>query len=484
VGRDTISKPMRSPNPSIRRRLLIGIILAVSVATLTGSLVIYFSQQKVLTQQLDEQLFSTAELLTIEVELEDGKPYQEWLAHIMANELRQEKDLIQVWEISSGKTFKSPALGSFDLPKIHGELNQNIIKNVDLPGGREGRALGVKILPSYDEHATNPIEGIDDMEHIFVVALETKSLHRALTHLHQTLICVVIATIFITAVSIFWTIRLSLIPIQDLSQQLQERQTDRLGNPVAISDNFPKELKNLAVQYNSLLQRIEGVRNRERDFSTHAAHELRTPLAGIQATLEQALAGQRDSEDYNHRIKNALTISKEMARLVTHLMRFSRLQSGTQKVIVEEINLHELIEATMLGYSKKAKVRGVQIDFQLASSTFLRKTDEDLIRIIFTNLCDNAVSYAKENSTIQLRTFDQDGSFTFSISNSSAVALPDNLDRLFEPFYRIDQARTGDDRHAGIGLSLCREIANTLALEIKASAPDQQNFQIQVSFKN
>ena len=483
MGRDTTSKPMRLLNPSIRKRLLLGTILAIASVTLTGSIVVYFSQQTVLTRQLDDQLLASADLLTIEVEMENGKPFQEWLLAIEANKLRKEKDLIQVWDISTGETFKSPALGTFNLPKISGELNQNIIQEVDLPGGRKGRALGVKILPSFDENTNTPPESREGLEQIFVLALETKALHHALTHLRQTLIWVVVATISLTALSIFGIVRQSLVPIRELSRRLEKRKANRLGNPVVISNDFPEELRGLITQYNSLLERIEGVRARERDFSTHAAHELRTPLAGIQATLEQTLAGQHDAADYKHRIQKALTISKEMAKLVTHLMRFSRLQSGTQKVILEEINLHELIEATVLGSSGKMNTKGLKIDLQLSSSTFLRKTDEDLVRILFTNFCDNAISYAEENSTIHLRTFDKKNAFIFLISNRSAVTLPDKLDRLFEPFYRIDQARGGEDRHAGIGLSLCREIANTLDVQIEASAIDSRVFQIQVIFQ-
>ena len=114
-----------------------------------------------------------------------------------------------------------------------------------------------------------------------------------------------------------------------------------------------------------------------------------------------------------------------------------------KKVIIEEINLHELIEATILGYSEKARARGLQIDHNLSATTFLQKTDEDLVRILFSNFFDNATSYAEANSSIKVQTVDREGAFVLSISNHSAAALPANLDRLFEPFFRIDQARGG-----------------------------------------
>ena len=418
---------MQALKPSIRRHLLVGTILAVAFATLTGSLVIYLSQRGVLTEQVDDRLRATAELLTIEIEFEDGKPYQEWLVHILENEVRSEKDLIQVWSLKSGQTFKSPALADFDLPQLHGELNQAIIQSVTLPGGKEGRALGIKVLPSIDEKIAPPPGALDGLEHIFVIALETKDLRHALRELRQTLTWVVCTTIALTALSIFWTVRRSLVPIQEISNRLRQRETDRLGNPVTISEDFPEELRDLVTQYNGLLLRIDGVRNRERDFSSNVAHELRTPLAGIQSTLEQALFGQHDAEDYDRRIKQALSISKQMTRLVANLMRFSKLQSGAQKVLVEEINLHELIEATWLGHSEKCASRRLTTRWHLKSTVFLQKTDEDLARILITNLFDNAVSHAEKDSTIEIMTDDHHGHFIFSISNRPATNLPADL---------------------------------------------------------
>jgi two-component system sensor histidine kinase QseC len=473
---------MPSLTPSIRRRLLVGTILSVAFATLTGSVIIYLAQHKSLTGQLDDRLRATADLLTIEIELEDGEPYQEWLVHILDNEVRKKTDLIQVWGINSGETSRSPALGNHDLPRFHAELNQPVIQNVDLPGGRKGRALGIMVLPSYAEEETITPTSLDGLEQIFVIALETKDLRHDLRELRQTMTWVFFVTLLLAAISIIYTVKKSLVPIKDLSRRIQDRQTDSLGNPVTIPEDFPAELREMIAQYNGLLLRIEGVRTRERDFSTHAAHELRTPLAGIQATLEQAASGQYEPGDYVKRINQALAISKQMARLVTHLMRFSRLQSGTEKVILEEVNLHELIEATWEAHLGQRRDRNLDADWQLASKHFLQRTDEDLARILLTNLVDNAISYAEEGSRISLRTFDQNGNFVFVISNRSATSLPEDLDRFFEPFYRVDKARNADDHHAGIGLSLCREIAKNLHAEIAASTFENGDFCVTVTF--
>ncbi|MDA7882479.1 ATP-binding protein, partial [Akkermansiaceae bacterium] len=436
---------------------------------------------KSLTHQLDNHLHVAADLLTIEVELEDGKPYQEWLVHINDNNVRKARDLIQVWEIASGETFKSPALGSHNLPKISGELNEHIIQDVMLPDGKKGRALGVLILPSYQEDQ-NPLHSNEGMEHIFVVALETSELEEALDKLQQTLALVAVTTLVLSALAIFITIRKSLVPIADLENQLRVRQEEQLGKEITIAENFPDELRGLVSEYNNLLTKIEGVRARERDFSTHAAHELRTPLAGIRATLEQALSASRETNDYKERITTALSISRDMTGLVSHLMRFSRLQSGTHPLVVEEINLHELLEATWWGYAERADQRGLRIDWELQADNPALNSDENLVRVLLSNFFDNAVSYSKEKGTITVRTHQENGHLIMSISNDPIADLPEDLDRIFEAFYRVDKARKLEDGHSGIGLSLCRAIARSLDAEISAHIGENKVFQIVVTF--
>lgn len=474
---------MNRHNPSIQTRLLTGTVLAVALTILGGFFLIYEIQKESLTKVIDEELKALIDLQKIEVEIDDGKVTQEWLDHIYQDPIKTQRDLIQVWEAGEAgteKTFKSPALGDFDLPKIHGELNQYVITDIELPDGRKGRAIGVLILPKNDLKA--PVASLSGMEHIMVLSLETGGLKGVLRHLRQAMTWIFAITLILCVLAIVWTIKRSLKPILALENRLETREIKQLDQPIVIPTDFPRELHGLVSKYNRLLSRIEKVRIRERDFSTHAAHELRSPIAGIQATLEQAVSDIRDPQDYQTRIRRALGVAHEMGHLVNHLMRFAQLQNGTHPMMLEQINLHEILEATWSGKNDKAEKKQLQPRWELNSLGEVKRVDERLVRIFFSNLCDNAMSYAEPGTEITLSTHDQGNDLVLEVTNHSSAALPDDLEKLFEPFYRIDKARIAHEGHAGVGLSLCREIAHALGAEITLSSPFPRQFSVQVIF--
>jgi two-component system, OmpR family, heavy metal sensor histidine kinase CusS len=470
-------------NTSISRRLFIGTILAFAITTIAGSFFINHVQRVALTNQLDNQLRDSAALQTIEIEIEDEKPVQEWLGHIEENPLRAERDLIQVWDLHHQQTYRSPALGENNLPMLHAALDEYVIQNITLPNGKSARALGVKILPAYDE--SEPLidaENYSHLEHVFVIALETTELEETLTRLRNTMVLVTFATLLLCIITIAYTIKRSLIPLAILEEKIQTRETRQLGAAITISEDFPSELRGLVTEYNALLKRIEGVRIRERDFSTHAAHELRTPLAGIQATLEQAIAIPREPLGYIQRIEKSLAITKSMKGLISSLMQFSRLQSENISLHLERLNFHHLLEATWESYSEIAAENGVKALQNLSSDQSTRMGDEKIIQILFSNLIGNAVAYSAAGSLITIATADRANALELVITNQTQSPLPVDLDHLFEPFVRLQRSSGTGNGHSGIGLSLCREIAINLNAEISLHSPQPTTFEVRITF--
>jgi signal transduction histidine kinase len=140
-----------------------------------------------------------------------------------------------------------------------------------------------------------------------------------------------------------WLVKSSLRPIGVVEQKLSQLDAHDPRGAFAIPRQIPRELEPLVEKYQALLERIGLARLRERDFSANAAHELRTPLAGIQATLEQTLAQERSGEEYRRRVEKTLLITGRLRILVGHLLRFSRLQNGTEKTTIAEVEVTELM---------------------------------------------------------------------------------------------------------------------------------------------
>ena len=149
-------------------------------------------------------------------------------------------------------------------------------------------------------------------------------------------------------------------------------------------------------------------------------------------------------------------------------------------LLLERVDFHEPLDTAWKELSKKAKSRKIEVDWQLKSENFIQENDEELLRIMVSNLIDNAASYAAEGSPVTIRTQDQDGHFILSVSNPLPDKLEEDHERFFEPFYRADKVRTNDEGHSGIGLSLCREIALTIGATIEIAPTDEQTFEARV----
>jgi|GEM_PF-571839 len=477
---------------SIRRRLTFGTSLLLSVIFLIGSVVIYQGVRGSLYSQLDEQLHTSLSLMILEVEIVGDRVENEWLEDLGKDALRIEREYVQTWDVVTGFTKRSPALDGEDLPKIFGDLEEEITRDVILEGsGKKLRAVGITIYPKINNDNDNDNDDDDnkdatisafDHPHIVVMAFETKAIERTLSHLFRTLLVGLIAAISVCVFGGYYFVRSSLRPLKKLEQDLAQVDINDPHALINAPDEFPEELTGLVEKYRDLLDRIGRVRVRERDFSANAAHELRTPLAGIQATLEQTLALDRSGEDYRRRVGTSLKIAIGMRSLVDRLLHFSRLQNGTETAEMVEVNLNETVDERLCSLERKISGRELKVEKLFGRDDLVVVSDQSLLRILVGNLVDNAVSHAEEKSTIRIELIGDDvGGKLIIINTLFGMDVPD-MDRIFEPFYTEDEAHFADSEHSGLGLALSREIATFLKLGFQVSADAKKGFFVEVDF--
>lgn len=465
---------------SISRRLTIGTSLLLSAIFMIGSVVIYQGVRESLYSQLDEQLHTGLSLMMLEVEIVGNEIENEWLEDLKRDAIRTEVEYVQTWDLATGVTRRSPALGTEDLPQISGDSEEEITRDVLLEGsGKKLRAIGVKIYPEIE---SNPMIDPLDHPHIMVMAQETKVIDRALGHLFRTLLTGLIAAIAVCVFGGYYFIRSSLRPLKKLEADLAKVDINDPHGLFDAPEKFPEELRGLVEKYRDLLVRIGQVRVREREFSANAAHELRTPLAGIQATLEQTLALERSGGDYRRRVGTSLEITSGMRRLVDRLLRFSRLQNGTETAEVVEINVNEIVDERLCELDKKIVARELKIEKYFEANDLIVRSDYSLLRILVGNLIDNAVSHVEERSPIRIELIASNPGGKLVVSNPLSEAKIPNMARIFEPFYTEDEAHSADSGHSGLGLSLVREIATFLRLGLEIRTDSEQGFVAKVTF--
>lgn len=460
-------------SPSMRRALLFRCGIGVGTLLCFLSTAIYLLVRHSLYLEMDKSITQTAALLGNQVELENDKVTFEWQEGLGSNETLILEGLFQFWDDHTGETTRSPALKSADLPEFHGTGGSPLIKNIKLPNGHRGRAVGLEIHPFVlpEEMARMRQLGkvIDpkSLTYTLVVAGDIEPIYSTLGHLRYVLASGTLLTLALVFTLIDQVIRISLRPIDELTRQMNERAEHQLDSALTVPGELPAELTGLAKNFDSLLARVAATRQRERDFIRHAAHELRTPIAGLRATTDLALSQPRDAAAYAAHLETCRETAIHLGDLVKRLSSLARIGQPSRPATAEIIDFENLLDERLRSFMPAFEKRGLKITRTRSQSPQLALGDITLARIVLNNLLDNAASYAPADSEILIRTGQAGGRVEISVSNP-AEDLPDDPERLFEPLFRRESSRHDAESHLGIGLTLSLDAANSMGGALQA----------------
>jgi signal transduction histidine kinase len=461
-------------SPSIRRSLLMRCGIGVGALLCALSLTIYLMVRQSLYREIDQSITQTAALLANQVEFENDEVIFEWQEGLGTNNTLILDGLFQFWDDTSGKATRSPALQSRDLPKFQGRNGSPLVQNIHLPDGKRGRAVGLRVLPFIlpEEMVKMQTRGkiIDpkSMPHTLVVAENLEPLHRTLDQLRYVLLSGSLLTLALGFTLIDHVGRITLVPIDELSRQVRERTEHQLDSALELPGTLPTELAGLAGNFDSLLARVATIRQRERDFIRHAAHELRTPIAGLHATTELALSKARDASEYAAYLTSCRKTAEELGALVNRLSALARIGSqSASPVKFEIINPSELIDELLPPFQAIAGKRGIPIKVDPCDPALRIIGNRALCRIILNNLLDNATSYTPDQGSIRIRCESTAKQINITVSNPAAN-LMESPERLFEPLFRGEGSANESGGHLGIGLALSLDAVNAMGGTLKA----------------
>jgi two-component system heavy metal sensor histidine kinase CusS len=217
-------------------------------------------------------------------------------------------------------------------------------------------------------------------------------------------------------------------------------------------------------QLNGLMERIGGAFEREQAFASDAAHELRTPLAGLRATLELALSRPRENESLRATAEQSLEITLEMEALVATLLDLARVSALTRRP-AQAVDLAALLQTRWSAHASAAEKRGLRLEVHVPAEARV-ETDAALLGRVLDNLVENAVAYAASSSPVEV-VVETGGTqelagWRLSFTNRVQDPDPQLAERALQAFWRADGSRSDTGRHAGLGLPLCRRIVETL----------------------
>ena len=459
--------------PSIRRWLLFRSSVAIAALLLALGIAIYFTVKQSMMLALDDSISQTAALLANQVELENEAVIFEWQEGLATNTTLTASGLFQFWDEQTGITTRSPALALADLPKFCGEDHVALKRNIRLPNGQRGRAIGLRIHPFVIPAEMARMQKVgrvidpNNRTFILVVAGDAEPLYQTLNRLRWILAAFLMFSLAVGFFIIARVVRLALKPIKHLEKQVKNRNESQVDRALDLPAHVPAELIGLTENFNRLLGRVAGVREREFNFVRMVAHELRTPIAGLRATTELALSKNRETHEYHEQLTLCHQTAIELNELINRLSSLAKLGQGNAMESLVKFDLVELLGGCVSPFIPRFEAQNLRSEYVPFGEPLLVRGDPFLARMILNNLLDNALAYTCPQGEILIRHENTAKATLIQISNSTRCP-PDQTDRWFEPLFRTNPSRQDAARHLGIGLTLSLNAANAMGWTLLA----------------
>ena len=287
----------------------------------------------------------------------------------------------------------------------------------------------------------------------------------------------VIATtiiILLSSVCTYFLTKKTLTPLQKLTSEVSQIQAQNLSTQLAVP-NSKDEIAQLTSSFNEMLARLDNAFSTQKQFSAHAAHELRTPLAVLQTNLE---VFEKKQEPEMVEYRQLFTMIKEqtarLSQLVGTLLDMTNLKSVPR---TDHVSLEELVDEVFCDLDPVAEKAGISIHFDDSSSqdlhTDVHTPDASalnnnirnitgsyvlLYRAVY-NLVENAIKYNRPNGSVTVSVKEKNGQAMILVKDTGIGISPENQKKIFDPFFRVDKSRSRAMGGAGLGLALVDSIA-------------------------
>lgn len=246
----------------------------------------------------------------------------------------------------------------------------------------------------------------------------------------------------------------ALRPIREFSDKIEEVQAQNLSDS-RIEENNVKELNQLGISYNKMLERLSEAFEIQRQFTANAAHELRTPLALMQVQLDLYNSASHPGNDADtlQTIKMVTEQNDKLNRMVKTLLDMSELQTvgRDDKIILDAIVEEILADLEPLAVEKNIKLIGKCEDATMIGSDIL------IYRLVY-NLVENAIKYNHPLGQVTVTAYQRNKHVYLSVEDTGSGIPKELRERVFEPFFRVDKSRSRELGGVGLGLAFVREI--------------------------
>lgn len=234
------------------------------------------------------------------------------------------------------------------------------------------------------------------------------------------------------------------------------------------------EFYDLTDAFNRMAKKLEVNETSRRNFVANVSHELKTPMTTISGFVDGILDGTIQPEEEEHYLRIVSDVVKHLSELVISMLNVSKIEAGKVELEFSEVSFDQTIIHTIIGFEKTITEKDIDVLGLDKLENITIRADEALLRQIIYNLIDNAVKFTHIGGILKFELYEEKNNAVFVISNSGSVIAPEELENIFERFYKIDKSRGLDSSSFGLGLHIVKSIVEMHGGDIKAVSKDNQ----------
>jgi two-component system, OmpR family, sensor histidine kinase TctE len=292
-------------------------------------------------------------------------------------------------------------------------------------------------------------------KHVYVMVGETlKKRTQMANEILLSMLLPQLLIVLLVSGLLFFGIKRGLLPLNKLKTELGERSIDDLS-PISAT-KLPTELQPLLAAFNDLLERVSNTIAKQQRFISDAAHQLKTPLAGLKTQAELALR-ERNPAKISHALNQINQASGNLSHLVNQLLSLAKSEpEGTSALTMQAIDLRQLAQVASSEWVSAALKKNIDLGFEAEVSSAFILANSVLLRELMNNLIDNAIRYTPAGGSITIGVKQVLSQFIFYVEDSGIGISSDNQPLIFERFYRV---LGSEQEGCGLGLTIVQEIA-------------------------
>lgn len=445
---------------SVRLRLTLWYVLLLAIILAAFSAGIYLTLRHNLYANLDDSIQNRANILLDIVQYEGDRPTLAGVAS--SDDPNQGESFVRVFDASGELSFDGSAVAG-DVPIDRRAVESALVGKTITRSVNVGEAFRVRTLP---------IERDGRISGVLEVGLSEGDVSETLQALLLIVGIAYPVTLAVASLGGAFLAGRALSPIDKLTRLARRISAEDLGQRLKL--RLPDdEVGRLARTFDEMIARLDDAFRRQRQFTADASHELRTPLTAIKGQVEVALRRPREAAAYRGVLQAVNEEVDRLIRLVGSLLTLAKADAGQIPIASEAVRLGELIAAAVEQVRPAAQHQDLEVRLEPGPDITLQ-ADEDLLLQLLLNLLDNAVKYTPAGGQVAAG-WNLDGQHLQLWVRDTGIGIAsEHLPHIFDRFYRVDKARSRAEGGAGLGLSICRWIAEAHGGSVSVrSAPGQ-----------